>query len=263
MLQKASGINRYAIAATDGRLGTVSDFLFDDASWLVRWLVVDTGTWLSGRKVLLPPFVLGHPDPARQEFPVRLTMQQVRDSPAIETDRPVSRQIETNIYDYYGWSPYWGTGFYMGGYGYMGGAMAVSPYLGSGYVDSRRREADIADARRDHDDPHLRSIDAVTGYHIHASDGKIGHVQDFLVEDGDWCIHYLVVDTKNWWPGKKVLISPRSIREIDWTDRLVNLDVDRQRVKESPTYDATTTVDRAFEKQFHTYYGDARPSDRP
>jgi hypothetical protein len=139
----------------------------------------------------------------------------------------------------------------------------VSPYLGSGYVDSRRREADIADARRDHDDPHLRSIDAVTGYHIHASDGKIGHVQDFLVEDGDWCIHYLVVDTKNWWPGKKVLISPRSIREIDWTDRLVNLDVDRQRVKESPTYDATTTVDRAFEKQFHTYYGDARPSDRP
>jgi hypothetical protein len=263
MLRNASGINGYAIAATDGRIGTVSDFLFDDASWLVRWLVVDTGKWLASRKVLLPPLVLGHPDLTRQEFPVRLTMQQVEDSPDIATDQPVSRQTETSIYDYYGWSPYWGTGFYMGGYGYMGGAMAESPYLGAGYLASRRREADRAEARRDHDDPHLRSVEAVTGYHIHASDGKVGHVEDFLLEDADWSIHYLVVDTKNWWPGKKVLISPRSIREIEWTDKLVNLDVDRQRVKDSPAYDANTPVDRAYEKHFHSYYGDARPSDQP
>ena len=119
--------------------------------------------------------------------------------------------------------------------------------------DPRRREEDIADARRSHDDPHLRSVEAVTGYHIHASDGEIGHVEDFLVEDADWSIHYLVVDTKNWWPGKKVLISPRSASEIDWTDNLVNLNVDRQRVKDSPTYDPSTTVDRAYEKHFHTY----------
>ena len=119
MLWNASAINGYAIAASDGRLGTVSDFLFDDASWLVRWLVVDTGNWLSGRKVLLPPSVLGHLDPKEDEFSVELTMQQVKDSPEIDTDRPVSRQMETNVYDYYGWSPYWGTGFYMGGSGYM------------------------------------------------------------------------------------------------------------------------------------------------
>jgi hypothetical protein len=146
----------------------------------------------------------------------------------------------------------------MGGYGYMPGAIAASPYLGS-----RRREEDIAAARRRDDDPHLRSIEEVTGYHIHASDGEIGHVEDFLVEDADWSIHYLVVDTKNWWPGKKVLISPRSAREIDWTDKLVNVDVDRQRVKESPEYDASTTVDWAYEKHFHSYYGGVRPSDRP
>jgi len=184
-------------------------------------------------------------------------MQQVKDSPDIDTERPVSRQMETDIYDYYGWSPYWGTGFYMGGYGYMPGAMAASPSLGS-----QRREEHIADTRRDDDDPHLRSIEAVTGYHIHATDGEIGHVEDFLVEDADWSIHYLVIDTKNWWPGKKVLISPRSARKIDWMDKLVNLDVDRQKVKDSPTYDATTTVDRAYEKHFHGYYGDVRPSDR-
>ena len=249
MLWNASVIKGYAIEASDGDIGTVSDFLFDDASWLVRWLVVDTGNWLSGRKVLLPPSVLGRLYAKDRVFAVKLTKQQIKDSPEIDTDRPVSRQMETSVYDYYGWSPYWGTGFYMGGYGYMPGALAA-PYLGS-----RRHEDDIADARRSHDDPHLRSVEAVTGYHIHASDGEIGHVDDFLVEDADWSIRYLVVDTKNWWPGKKVLISPRSASEIDWTDKLVNLNVDRQRVKDSPAYDASTTVDQAFDERFLTYYG--------
>jgi PRC-barrel domain len=255
MLWNASAINGYAIAASDGEIGTVSDFLFDDSSWLVRWLVVDTGKWLSGRKVLLPTSVLGHFDEAGEKIPVRLTMQQVRDSPEIDTDRPVSRQMETSVYDYYGWSPYWGTGFYMGGYGYVPGAMVAAP--------ARRREEDIADAWRRDDDLHLRSVEAVTGYHIHASDGEIGHVEDFLVEDADWSIHYLVIDTKNWWPSKKVLISPRSARDIDWMDRLVNLDVDRQKVKDSPPYDASTPVDRAYEKDFHKHYGEVQPSDPP
>lgn len=252
MLRNASAINGYVVAASDGPLGTVIDFLFDDASWLVRWMVVDTGNWLSGRKVLLPASVLGHLDPTREKFSVTLTMQQVKDSPDIDAERPVSRQMETNVYDYYGWTPYWGTGFYMGGgYGRMGA------------VAGRRREEDIARIERRDDDPHLRSIESVTGYHIHASDGEIGHVEDFLVEDADWSIHYLIVDTKNWWPGKKVLISPSSVQEIDWTDKLVHLNVDRQRVKDSPAYDASTTVDRAYEKQFHSYYRDIRPSDRP
>ncbi|MGB8528989.1 MAG: PRC-barrel domain-containing protein [Rhodoplanes sp.] len=241
MLRNASAIKGYAIGATDGRLGTVSDFLFDDASWLVRWLVVDTGKWLSGRKVLLPPSVLGHIDPNGNEFAVSLTMQQVKDSPDIDTERPVSRQIETNIYDFYGWSPYWGgTGLLMGGYGgygygYGGGAIEPLPSPGS-----MRRAEDIAAAQQNDDDPHLRSVEAVTGYHIHASDGEIGYVEDFLLQDNDWSIHNLVVDTTNWWPGKKVLIAPRSIQEIDWTDNLVNLKIDREKVKNSPAYDAST-----------------------
>jgi hypothetical protein len=264
MLRNASVINGYAIATRDGRLGAVSDFLFDDASWMIRWLVVDTGKWLSGRKVLLPPSVLGHPDPEDKEFPVRLTMQQVKDSPDIDTDQPVSRQMETGIYDYYGWRPYWGTSSYYlgglgytGGYGYAGGATPLqSP-------SSMRRAEDIAAARHSDDDPHLRSIETVSTYHVHASDGEIGHVEDMLLEDADWSIHYLVVDTKNWWLGKKVLISPRSVRGIDWTDNLVNLNVDRQRVKDSPTYEPSTTVDRAYENHFHNYYADVRPGKQP
>ncbi len=257
MLRNASVIDGYAIIANDGQLGTVSDFLFDDTSWVVRWLVVDTGTWLSGRKVLLPPSVLGHLDPLKREFAIGLTMQQVRDSPDFDTERPVSRQMESDIYGHYGWSPYWGGGLYMGGRGYMGGAIGVSPFL-----EPQPREEAAAEIRRDDDDPHLRSIAAVTGYHVHASDGAIGHVEGFLVEDTDWSIHYLVVDTKNWWAGKKVLISPRSVRGIDWTDKLVNLDVDRQRVKDSPIYDASTVLDHAYAKRFHDHYGEVRPNAR-
>ena len=232
MLHNASTIYGYAIEASDGRLGTVSDFLFDDASWLICWLVVDTGTWLSGRKVLLPPTVLGHLDERQKNFAVKLTKQEIRDSPNIDADRPVSRQMESHLYDYYGWDPYWSTGLFMGGYGfgYIGGPMA-DPSL-----ELRRREARIADTQRDDDDPHLRSIAAVTGYHIHALDGEIGHVEDFFIEDADWSIHYLLVGTKNWWPGKNVLISPRSAQTIDWSKKLVNLNVDRQKVKNSPAY---------------------------
>ena len=265
MLWNASVLDGYAISASDGQLGTVSDFLFDDTSWLVRWLVVDTGKWLSRSKVLLPVSILGHVDEAGKKFSVRLTMQQVKDSPDINTERPVSRQMETSVYDYYGWSPYWGNGLFTNGYGIVGGygfgvkGVAQSPPIGS----DQRHEREIADAQRAQDDQHLRSINAVTDYHIHASDGEIGHVEDFLVEDADWSIRYLVVDTKNWWPAKKVLISPRSAAKIDWNDRLVNLNVDRQTVKGGPVYDASTKVDRPYETHFHEYYGDVQPGHQP
>ena len=263
MLRHELEINGYTIGASDGQLGTVCDFLFDDASWLVRWLVVDTGNWLSGRKVLLPPSVLGSVNHIGHQFAVKLTMRQVKDSPDIDTDRPVSRQMETNIYDYYGWTPYWGNGAYVGSYGYIGGGflgVATWRHAGSPSPESQRRQNQIAENQRSHDDAHLRSVKEVTGYHIHASDGEIGHVEDFLVEDADWSIRYLVVDTKNWWPGKKVLISPHSAREIDWTKKLVKLDVDRQRVKDSPPYDPSTAVDPTYEALFRDHYGDIRSS---
>ena len=241
MLWDLSAINGYAIMAKDGRLGSVSDLLFDDTSWLVRWLVVDTGHWLSGRKVLLTPLVVRHIDPKEQEVTVELTMQQVKDSPDIDTDRPVSRQIETSIYDFYGWSPYWGNGLFTDPYGYVGGARMPAPGLGSPRLD-----AGVAEIQRSEDNPHLRSGEAVKGYHIHASDGEIGHVADFLLDDTDWSIRYLVVDTKNWWPGIKVLIPPRLACEIDWTDRLVKLDIDRQKVKDSPEYDPSAVADKTY-----------------
>ena len=249
MLKHTSEISGYAIGATDGPIGTITDFLFDDVTWLVRWLVVDTGSFFGGRKVLLPPAALGHVNHIGRQLAVKLTKQQVKDSPSINTDEPVSRLMETNLYDYYGWNPYWSTGFYMGGYGYPA---ALTTPIGLGFASPAQEEDEVE--RRERGDPRLRSVHEVTGYHTHASDGEIGHVADFLIEDGDWSIHYLVIDTRNWWPGKKVLISPRSIESIDWAKRFVKLDVDRQKVKDSPAYDGSEVIDRAYEYRFHGYY---------
>lgn len=257
MLWNASEIDGYAVSASDGNIGIISDFFFDDTNWLVRWLVVDTGNWLSGRKVLLPSSALAHLDAETKECSIKLTMQQIKESPDVDTDRPVSRQMETNVYGYYGYSPYWNSGFgwmgdlgYTGGYGYMGGiggAMPVSP--------GSQRGEEIADAERNRDDVHLRSVAEVTKYHLHASDGEIGHVESFLIEDADWSIRYLIIDTKNWWPGKKVLISPLSVLDISWSDSMVNIDADRRKVKESPAFDASKKIDQAYDERVRTYYG--------
>lgn len=251
MLRHQSEIRGYAIQASDASIGTVTDLLFEDSTWLVRWLVIDAGDWLHDRKVLLPPSALAHVNHIGRQFNVRLTRQQVKDCPSVETDLPVSRQMETSLYDYYGWSPYWGSGSYMGiaDYGgYLGGPLAVVPS-----PELMQREKEIDDERRSKSDPTLRSAKEVTGYQIHAKDGDIGHVEDFLVEDDDWSIRYLVVDTKNWWPGTKVLISPLSVRMIQWSDRQVNLGVDRQKVKDSLAYDPSATVDPIYQKTIHKY----------
>jgi hypothetical protein len=259
MLWDASAINGYAIEASDGQLGTVSDLLFEDAGWLVRWrdagwiirwLVVDTSHWLPGRKVLLPLSALGQPDRALHHFPIKLTMQQVKDSPDVDTDLPVSRQVEAQVHNYLGWDPYWS-----GSFPAMSNAMAtplVAPLHGP---QSIQNDLAAAEAQTHEGDPHLRSMTAITGCHIHASDGEIGHVEDFLVDDAGWNIRYIKIDTRNWWPGERVLISPHSVREIDWAGGLVHLNVNRQTIKDSPPYDPSITVDGAYEEKLLTYYG--------
>ncbi|MGV8853039.1 MAG: PRC-barrel domain-containing protein [Devosia sp.] len=251
MLFNASAIKGYTIAASDGDLGKVVDILFDDAGWQIRWLVVQTGGWFADRKILLPSSALGHADQPSRQFSVRLTSQQVKDSPDVDTALPVSRQMESDLYDHYGWVPYWGGSLFMGTYGYAGGLGGLWSHEQS---QAERLEAEVINARRDAYDAHLRSADAVIGYHIHASDGSIGHVADLLVEEGDWAIHYLVVETHNWYEGQRVLISPRSVHDVRWTDKLVNLSVDRNAVRNSPSYDPSMTIDRTYQDAFNTYY---------
>ena len=253
MLRSMKALDGCTIGATDGDVGTVTDGYFDDLSFTVRYLVVDTGGWLSGRKVLLSPIAVRAVDWEFRRVTAALTRAQVEQSPNIDTDKPVSRQHETAYHGYYGYPPYWVGDYLWGAYPY--------PYFGSGPGLSA---AELARERRwsweakEREDPHLRSVRAVTGYHIQATDGDIGHVEDFLVDDQSWAIRYMLVDTTNWWAGKKVLVAPAWIGRVDWAESQVHVTVTRAQIQTSPEYDPTRAVERAYETQLHDHYGQPR-----
>ena len=252
MMLVGSALKGYAIEATDGRIGTVSDFLFDERSWKIRWMVVEAGGWLNGRKVLIHPSAIGQPDYRRSEIPVRLSREKVKNSPGILSDAPVSLQMQTDLHGYYGWDPLWGGGNYLGGYTYgMAAAFAPLPYRsGSGLLEAGRSDPPGNDG-----DPHLRSLTAVVDYHIEAKDGPIRHVENFLVDDETWGIRYLVIDTKNWWPGQHVLMSPYAVTAISWSNHDITLDVSREQVKASPAWDPAGLINRGEEQTLHEFYG--------
>lgn len=248
MLRAGSALTGYAIEASDGQIGTVSDFLFDDESWKIRWLVVDTGTWLSGRKVLLHPSALEKADYERHALHVGLTKLQIEKSPSIFSDQPVSWQMERHLYDYYQWDPVWGGSNY---FGVRPNAIATplsSPTLFGGAVAA---EAD--DPLPEHGDPHLRSVAAVTGYHVQATDCPIGHVEGILIDDVSWTIGYLIIDTKNWWPGEHVLMSPYAVREVSWDDQQIRLDVSSDQVKACSPWNPLVVTDQPYEQRLHAY----------
>lgn len=245
----ASALKGYTIVGSDGALGTVNDVLFDDLTWRVRWLVVETGTWLAGRKVLIHPTAVEKADHEHQEVRLRLTMAQIEGSPTIDIDQPVSRGMEARLYDYYGWDPLWGGSAY--GFGAIASPISAPPYFG---ITALRERSDMV-SDQDSGDPHLRSNAEVVGYHVHASDGEIGHVENLFVDDADWHVHYLVIDTRNWWPGRHVLISPHAVRTVDWNDRHVMLDVTRAQVNASPPWDPSALMDQAYQQGLHRHYG--------
>jgi hypothetical protein len=250
MLHQGLAFKGFSIEATDGRIGTVSDFLFDDTTWKLRWLVVDTGNWLKERKILLHPSAIDRSDGPIQALLVKLTREEVEKSPSIANDEPVSRQMEYRLYGYYGVDPLWG-GFYYGGNA-IAKPMAAPDFAGADFA-----AAEGAVAPGDGHGPgdkHLRSLAEVTGYNIHASDGEMGHLESFLIDDESWDIRYLVVDTRNWWFGRHVLLSPASVRSIEWDLHRVLLNLTCYKIKGSPAWEATGLLDRAYEQVLQAYY---------
>ena len=254
MLRNSRYLERCAIAATDGVIGEVTDLYFDDEAWVIRYLVVSTGTWLSNRKVLISPYSLGQPQLSRELLPAALTKEQVRNSPDVDTDKPISRQYEMQYLLYYSYPSYWGsTGLWGAG---------VNPNLlptdsGINWPADEYRQAEMdreATARRDHYDSHLRSCNAVMKYHIHAKDGDIGHVNALLIDDDSWAIRYLIVETSNWWLGHEVLIAPQWIDDVSWYDCKVSVSLDREAVKDAPRYDGSVALDRAKEAGIYEHY---------
>jgi endogenous inhibitor of DNA gyrase (YacG/DUF329 family) len=238
----------FTLGATDGEFGKVKEFYFDDISWTIRYLVVDTGNWLSGRVVLISPQALLAPDWANETFPVNLTKEQIKNSPDINTDRPVSRQEEIKLYAYYPWMTYWGGSYFDGGHESTSGAdpLAIGPPLSELKEKLTKRNEDA--------DHHLRSTYKLTSYKISAIDGKIGNLDDFLMDDGNWKIDYLLIDIGHWFSGKKVILSPDLIKEINWETASVIVETTEAHVKKAPEYDPDQELTEVYTSALHNHY---------
>jgi hypothetical protein len=244
MLRSASSLKGASIGATDGNIGSLDDLYFDDLSWTVRYLVVDTGTWLPGRQVLISPLSVRGAAEANT-VPVALTRAQVEHSPPVDSDKPVNRQYEEEFSRYYGYPYYWSGPYRWGALHYPG-------------EEASPADVAAANAVAAGGDPNLRSARDVIGYYIQATDGDIGHVDDFLIDDREWAIRYVIVDTRNWWPGKKVVVSPDWIRQVSWRESQVHVDLTREALKAAPEYDADRPLEREYETRLFRHYG--RPS---
>jgi hypothetical protein len=239
MLIKATALMGYKFDSLDGEIGKVKEFYFDDRHWAVRYLVADTGQWMSYRQVLISPYALGDVNREKQNIAIDLTKKQIENSPPLDSDKPVSKQFEDAYHEHYGWPVYWN-----------------GPSMWGFFPDPAGNRANGPAPYRVEKpwDPHLRSTHSVTGHRIQATDGEIGHAKDFIIDDETWAIRYLIIDTGNWWPGKKVLVSPRWIERVSWTEESVFVNLSRESIKRSPEYTDESPPTRDYETILHRHY---------
>jgi len=240
MLMNAAQLEGLVIRATDGEVGHIEQLYFDDETWAIRYLTVKTGGWLEVREVLISPLSVVSKDLQGKRIDVALTMNQVENSPNIDTQRPVSRQDEAAYLGYYGYPYYWG--FYPAGL-----ADPTANFNNEPLADRIRKEST---------DSHLR-IQAVTGYRIEAADGDIGHVDGFVLDDETWDIRYMEVVTRNWLPGKKVLVAPSWIQRVSWSDSKVYVGLTCDALQTAQEFDKSAPITRDYEERLYAHYGRA------
>jgi hypothetical protein len=239
MLFGANTLKKYKLSCKDGDIGSAKEFYFDDHHWTVRYLVADTGNWLTGRQVLISPHSITGISSDNQRVLVDLTKQKIENSPSIETDVPVSEQFEEAYYGYYGMPVYWGGPYMWGGYPYMMPGVIPVP------------DMNISEEGWDR---HLRSTNVVTHYNIQATDGELGQVEDFLIDESTWAIRFLVIDTHSRWLGKKILISPKWIEKISWAESSVLVNLTEDAIRSAPDYNDKTEVTQDYETELYTHF---------
>ncbi|HCE46299.1 MAG TPA: photosystem reaction center subunit H [Lentisphaeria bacterium] len=240
MQQAISSMIGYKVRGTDGDLGKIKEFYFDDATWTIRYMAVETGKWLTGRRTLVSIAALEKMNWASHTFNVSLSREQVRNSPDTDIEEPISRKYELALHNHYSWSAYWGGGFYV----IPGYETEMPTDMGESRMDVEEPQSNLLKL-----DPHLRSMRDVIDNRIHATDGDIGHVEDFIVDEETWCIRYLLVDTRNWLPGRRVLISPKWIKSVSWIEDKVFVDISRDAVRKSPEYDPSKLISLDYERK--------------
>jgi len=229
MLQNLKELYGNKLAALDGDIGHVKDFYFDDENWVIRYLVADTGSWLTGRLVLLSPHAFGKLNQSektlQKTLQIKLRKMQIENSPSIDLHKPVSRQYETKYYSYYDLPAYWNGDAIWGPINYP---VVLPP---------TEKEMEIYKKYHHRDDKHLRSTQAVTGYNIQSVDGKIGHVSSFLVDDRSWEIRELVIETGHWYSGKEILISPSKVKRISYKEAKVFVSLTKADIQQTAEND--------------------------
>jgi uncharacterized protein YrrD len=225
----------------DGQLGTVQEFYFDDHAWAVRYMVVRTGGWLLGRDVLITPIAIERIDDRDGSMRINLRKEQIEQAPPIEKAKPISRQYEEAYFRHFGWTPYWQPGQMVWG----------SPFP---YPETPTMSVDKPLVLESPEQSHLRSSAEVTGYQVHATDGEFGHVEDLVFDDQDWMVRYVEVDTRNWLPGKKVLVPTGRVMQIDWDTRSVSMSLPRHAIQSAPSYDPAQLITPDYEVRLFTHY---------
>ncbi|MDQ2087423.1 PRC-barrel domain-containing protein [Herbivorax sp. ANBcel31] len=236
----------YKISAKDGEIGKVNDFYFDDRKWVVRYLVDKTGFWLFGRQILISPSSFEKPNWSGEQFHVSLTIEQVENSPPIDSQKPVSRENEDKIAKYYSWPNYWN---------------GLGVPLGTAYAPPSQQPLIFKETNRnisqDNElkDEGLRSTVEVTGYEVSTIDGNLGYVEDFIVDDESWLIRYMVLDTKKNLDGKKVLIAPEWINFISWNQKKFSVNIPKESIQKCPDFDVSLPISREYEELLYNHYG--------
>jgi uncharacterized protein YrrD len=244
MLRSVDNLGGFTILATDGEIGRVDEFYFDDENWAIRYLVINTGLWLLGRKVLISPIALGNVNRETRTFSVHLTKAQVENSPDIDTTKPVSRQHELDLLNHYDWAPYWT--YVPGPHGIA--VPAPSPESASQTTLEKEMEA----IKEQQKDPHLRSTNEVIDYRVQASDGDIGHIGDLLVDEDSWTIEYILVASRNWLPGENVLVPTKRIQMISSNEKKIQVGLSQKAIKNRSEYDSMPIG--SGEIEFHRYF---------
>ena len=239
MLLSMKGLTGYHIQASDGEIGKVKDLLFEEKTRAIRYLVVATGGWLVRREVLISPSALGLPNGKEELIPVELSREEVKNSPDISTDLPLSREKERRLFNYYNWPIYWMPG------PRFGASIPLAPVPSE--ENQKNEEAE--------EETDLRSAKEIIGYGVQARDGDIGHIDDLVIDDETWVLRYLAVDTRDWLPGKKVLVAIQWLEAINWLEKKAATELSRGEIKESPPYDPSAPVNREYEDRIFDYYG--------
>lgn len=265
MMREIQQIRGSELRATDGTIGRIDDVLFDERGWRVRYFVVDCGGWLGGRKVVIATGAVAAPF-APGCLPVNLTLEQVRHSPPVDAAQPITRQHEQQLAEHYGWLPGWlAPGLPLAVMaapivGVAGPVSMIPPTTPPGAEKPATPPAETpAESAAAAAAPELRSASAVKNCSVEASDGSIGHVEELVVDDADWGVRYFVIDTRNWLPGRHVVIAPQWVQGIDWDERAVQVALRRESIKNSPLYDRTQTITPEFEERVRGHYSHLRP----